>query len=364
MKILLQCFIPIESGPIFTLGLAKGLINNGIDVYAILDEKIENKDEWNKLLKRNRVFYIKSCFSIKKHPILSFKELIRIRNYFRNVKFDYWFDTFPTGACNKIDYVIDANESMCIDHDAIPHSSATSEHIRNINKTISKIDNVVVLSRNYIDLVKRKYNLDDSHVFYMRHGSLEYTKMTSKINYENLKDINFLFFGRIEGYKGLHVLAAAYKKLKEKYSNISLTIAGGGDFSEYKATYNNMEDCTVVNKYLTDEDIVYHFSKPNTVVVLPYLDASQSGVIGMAFNYRTPVIVSDTGGLKEQLFDGEMGLFVEPGNAQDLEDKMEEFILNKKLYKEQKEKMDSGYKRSTWDYVTKEFLAQLENTES
>ena len=56
------------------------------------------------------------------------------------------------------------------------------------------------------------------------------------------------------------------------------------------------------------------------------MDATQSGVISLAHSFGCPVIASDTGGLKEQLNKGEIGLFCKIGNAKELCEKM--FCLN------------------------------------
>lgn len=358
MKVLIECFMPTESGPVFTYGMAKGLIDNGIEVFAIISDDADNIKEWKRLLDECHLYCVSSNIDMRNHLVASLMQLYLIKRRFKNIKFDYYIDTFPSVRLRYLKHAIDYKISIAIDHDVKPHSSVDGGAASRVRELLSEFQSIIVLSKSFIGMAQNKYDGEKKEILYMRHGAMEYPAYQGN-SIENNNKINFLYFGRIDGYKGLHVLAEAYRELSSQYKDISLTVAGGGDFSEYADDYKSLENCTVLNKYITDEEIAYLFSIPKTVVVLPYLDATQSGVIGMAFNYRTPVIVSDTGGLKEQLFDGEMGLFVEPGNAQDLEDKMEGFILNKKLYEEQKEKMDSGYKRSTWDYVTKEFLAQL-----
>lgn len=360
MKIILECLTGNESGPVFTLGVAKGLVDNGVDICALLTENIENKEEWEKLLTAKQLFFWKDGLSIRKHPIALMLEYLRLWNHFKHIKFDYWLDTFPKRKSLKVYKFLRCKESISIDHDAVPHSSAASNIAKETDEVLRKIDNVLVLSKQFIPQVKEKFGLDDRHVLYMRHGAMEYPRAVLNKEVSDNNIVNFLYFGRIDGYKGLHVLSEAYNDLFEQYSNISLTVAGNGDFSEYKDEYDKISSCTVVNKYLSDDDIAYYFGRKNTVLVLPYLDATQSGVIGMAFNYKTPVIVSDTGGLKEQMFDGEMGLYVEPGNVQDLKEKMEAFIINKDLFSEQVNLMESGYRKSTWSYVTKELIEQLE----
>lgn len=360
MKILLECMIDIESGPVFTLGLAKGLVNNGVDVYVIINKTCENIQDWKVNFDSSHLYILDNPLYLKKKPLKTLKELFKIKKKFEHIVFDYFLDTFPFAMPRSIQKVINYKNSIGIDHDAIPHSSADEDGSIKVKEKISSLDYVLILSKIYVDIVSKKYNKPTSKILYMRHGVMEYPTVFSKIECDDKHTINFLYFGRIDGYKGLHVLYKAYENLSRKYSNISLTIAGGGDFSEYEVEYSGLSNCKIVNRYITDEEIATFFSRPNTIVVLPYLDASQSGVIGMAFNFKNPVIVSDTGGLKEQLFDGDMGLFVKPADSADLESKMEQFVLDKKLYDEQVNLMKLGYKKTTWDYVTKELLEQLE----
>jgi glycosyltransferase involved in cell wall biosynthesis len=53
-------------------------------------------------------------------------------------------------------------------------------------------------------------------------------------------------------------------------------------------------------------------------VVLPYLSATQSGVIPLASAYATPAIASNTSGLAEQVVDGETGLLFTAGDPEAL----------------------------------------------
>lgn len=360
MRILVECFISKESAPVFTLGFVKGLKSNGVDVYALLVDSIENKNTWFEVLDEDHMYFFNNEISKKKNPIRAIREYTGVWTRFKNVRFDYVFDTFPNGIGEQFLRLIKYYETIGICHDVIPHSSTQSKESERVTKAIEKLDNVVVLSRSFKNAAMNRFHLDEKHVFYLRHGAMSYPEKNKELDYCGLKQINYLYFGRIDGYKGLHVLAKAYEELSRKYGNVSLTVAGSGDFSEYRDEYEELPNCTVVNRYLNDEDISYYFNMPNVVLVLPYIDATQSGVIGMAFNYRTPVIVSDTGGLKEQLFDGEMGLFVIPGDSQSLYNEMEKFITNNSLIEEQRELMEIGYQKSTWEYCVKEFLEQFE----
>ncbi len=51
------------------------------------------------------------------------------------------------------------------------------------------------------------------------------------------------------------------------------------------------------------------------LLVLPYLDASQSALIGSAYYFQKPVIVTSTGVLAEYVVEGQTGWIVPPGDV-------------------------------------------------
>jgi len=125
---------------------------------------------------------------------------------------------------------------------------------------------------------------------------------------------------------------------------------------EFIPILQGVKDVKIDNKYIPDEEVGCYFDGPNVVIVLPYLDATQSGVIPIAIEYGTPIIASNTGGLKEQMMDGEFGLLVETGNVEDLYLKMKEIMSNKSLYTEQQNKMKNAIAELEWDVVIKRVL--------
>lgn len=54
------------------------------------------------------------------------------------------------------------------------------------------------------------------------------------------------------------------------------------------------------------------------IVVCPYKDATQSGVVMTAFSMQKPVVASNVGGLSESIVEGQNGLLVPPCNSQKL----------------------------------------------
>jgi len=128
-------------------------------------------------------------------------------------------------------------------------------------------------------------------------------------------DIELLFFGFVRPYKGLDVLLDAVA-LVDPALDVRLTVAGeswqGREPIEKQVADLGIEDRVHLDlHYLTDEQIAEYFGRAHAAV-LPYRSATGSGVIAVAYNYDTPVIVTSVGGLPDVVVDGRRGFLVPP----------------------------------------------------
>lgn len=127
-----------------------------------------------------------------------------------------------------------------------------------------------------------------------------------------------LFIGRIRPYKGIDVLLDAFDQVfRDSDSDISLTIAGSGDLGPYESRLSQLTHVDVQNKWLTDREFGELIHR-HDVVVLPYLEASQSGVIAAAHGAGKPVIAFSVGGIVEQIHHGVDGLLADDGTPEGL----------------------------------------------
>jgi glycosyltransferase involved in cell wall biosynthesis len=140
-----------------------------------------------------------------------------------------------------------------------------------------------------------------------------------------------LFFGNVRCYKGLRVLLEALGKIRARLE-FGLTVAG--EFYVDPAPYYELAErhgiagnITWVNRYVPNEQVPALFRKAD-VVVLPYLEATQSGIVPLAYQFEVPVIASRVGGLPEVVQEGETGFLVPPGSADLLADKIMEYFSN------------------------------------
>jgi glycosyltransferase involved in cell wall biosynthesis len=106
-----------------------------------------------------------------------------------------------------------------------------------------------------------------------------------------------LFFGRIWGYKGLEYLIRAEPLITEQIPEARIVIAGEGeDFERYRQMMRHPERFVVYNEYVSDAKRDELFQRAS-VVVLPYVEATQSAVIPIAYTFAKPVVATTVGGL-------------------------------------------------------------------
>jgi glycosyltransferase involved in cell wall biosynthesis len=105
-----------------------------------------------------------------------------------------------------------------------------------------------------------------------------------------------LFFGRMSYYKGLDVLLDAMEAVWKARPGVTLTVAGEGEIPPHPVLSDRR---VVVRREHVREAEVPRLFQDATAVILPYRQASQSGVGSLALQYGRPVIASSIGGLPE-----------------------------------------------------------------
>lgn len=127
-----------------------------------------------------------------------------------------------------------------------------------------------------------------------------------------------LFFGRIWEYKGLEYLIRAEPLIAEAVPGLRVIIGGQGeDFGRYEAMMAHPERFEVHNEFVARDEAADLFRRAS-VVVLPYIEASQSGVLAFAYTFGKPVVVTNVGSLPEVVDEGETGFVVPPRDVEAL----------------------------------------------
>ncbi len=123
-----------------------------------------------------------------------------------------------------------------------------------------------------------------------------------------------LFFGRISRYKGLDVLLDAMPLAWRSLPDLRLVVAGEGVLPDHRVLEDPRIDLRL--GHVPEEEVAGLFAAAGCTVV-PYRQASQSGVAIRARQHGRAVIASAVGGLPE-VVDADGGRLVPPENPQAL----------------------------------------------
>lgn len=134
-------------------------------------------------------------------------------------------------------------------------------------------------------------------------------------------EVIHLFFGLIRPYKGLMVLLEAMHGLP---SHHKLVVAGEcyGSWDPYREAIQRLgleSRVLVHNEFIEDKLVPIYFSAADTAV-LPYLQASQSGVTALALHHGVRVVASDVGDLASTVVPELTGRLVPPGDQDALQE--------------------------------------------
>lgn len=133
-----------------------------------------------------------------------------------------------------------------------------------------------------------------------------------------------LFFGFVREYKGLKYLIEAMPIIVRTLEDIKLLIVGDfanvGEKEEYQKLIqeNNVaSNISIYDGYVPDKEVEKYFGACD-LVVLPYISATQSGIVQIAYGFEKPVVVTNVGGLPDVVEDGKTGYVVEACNKTEL----------------------------------------------
>jgi D-inositol-3-phosphate glycosyltransferase len=185
-----------------------------------------------------------------------------------------------------------------------------------------------------------------------------------------------LFFGAIAPYKGLDLLVEAFRRLACTNSDYRLIVAGHpkGGCDQYLRDVQQTINRTIDRKrviekieYVSDEDTELYF-KAADLVVLPYRNIYQSGVLFLAYSFGLPVVVTDVGCFKETMVEGSTGFVCKPDDPDDLANTIEKYFesdLFHNLGHTRHQIRDYANARHSWDAVgevTRNIYARLTET--
>jgi D-inositol-3-phosphate glycosyltransferase len=170
-----------------------------------------------------------------------------------------------------------------------------------------------------------------------------------------------LFFGRITPYKGLEYLIAAFRNVVAGGEKYRLIIAGRPDRCEeyWSAIRKDIREEVQQGRVLLRDEFIPDdetevYLKAADVLVLPYRDIYQSGVLFLGHSFGLPVLAADVGSLRDDIVEGETGFLFRPEDPADLARTLEHYFasdLYADLHSRRREIRAFAMERHSWDVV-------------
>ncbi len=220
-------------------------------------------------------------------------------------------------------------------HNVLPHNK-DGFLIRKKLGLVYRVQNKILVHTSFIkNQIISSFKIPSGKIHVTHHGvynreknvEINRDRARKKLNLrENVKVI--LFFGIIQAYKGFDTLTAAIDQL-ENSTDYDILVAGRVSKvyeQEFKALVakTKSKNYTYLLRFLSEEEVEYCFAAAD-VTVLPYKEASQSGVLFMSYTYGVPVIAPDLGGFSEDVLQTKTGYLFEANNSQSLAASIRQF---------------------------------------
>src|SRR5215469_3645807 len=231
------------------------------------------------------------------------------------------------------------------------------------------VDHIFVHTQKMKDELLQDFGVREQAVTIIRHpvnNAFPYTDLSPAEAKRRLAlrggEKVILFFGRIRPYKGLEYLLAAFQQLVTKDRNYRLIIAGEpkkgseGYLDEIRRILNREFDLRQIilrAQFIPDEEMELYL-KAADVLVLPYKEIFQSGVLFLSYSFGLPVVATDVGSFREEIVEGETGFLCRPADPPDLAMTLEKYFasdLYRSLNNRRHELRDYAYARHSWDAV-------------
>jgi glycosyltransferase involved in cell wall biosynthesis len=142
-------------------------------------------------------------------------------------------------------------------------------------------------------------------------------------SYSERRPLRLLLAGRLKIYKGLQLFFASLERLTPQ--DVHVRVAGPVQDRAALEKLHPKHQVETQFGWLSDAEFIANIDWADAVVV-PYIEASQSGIIPMAFKRARPVIATPTGGLPEQVEDRVTGLLAREVSPQAVVEAIKTFI--------------------------------------
>jgi len=175
--------------------------------------------------------------------------------------------------------------------------------------------------------------------------------------------VRFTFIGHFGRHKGIHILLDALTHINKYKFRVNL-VGIGEELDRFKqhVTKMGLQKSVVFWGRISNDKIKNIFRETDVLVLPSICPENHPGTITEAMSSRTPVIASNIGGIPEIVEDGTTGCLFEPGNARQLAQKMESFLVNRESIRILGENAFQKIEHNTFENHTEKILRVYSDT--
>lgn len=178
-----------------------------------------------------------------------------------------------------------------------------------------------------------------------------------------------LFFGKIRPNKGFDRIPAIVDAVATEVDDVTALVAGTSDVgwqidrAALERTVDSLRrhDRIELHDRYIPSDQVGRFFRSATAVVLPYYDATASGVAMTAYAFETPLVASHTGDMGRMIERDQTGLLADPEDTAELADKAIEVLTNDSLREQLTEHIHEQKEQYAWSTIAEQTITLYQN---
>lgn len=241
-------------------------------------------------------------------------------------------------------------------HNVKPHKLSSKDR-STLDYLIYKLAKKIIFVSEYTQSEFLKvHNLDKNKTFLLRHGVMPITQKITRKKLDSFDGnisssaLKIIFWGNVKDYKGLDFLVNSLEHLIK--NNIELEVYGKFD-RDQKYLYEKLISNGIksIDDYLSLDYVASILTQPNVLSVLPYKNASQSGIMYNLLAHNIPFVASRSGETYRFLSENNLGkLSFEYGDIESLLQAILYYRMNKDEVMENMSKISKEY---NWQYENK-----------
>ena len=251
-------------------------------------------------------------------------------------------------------------------HNVYPHDCSEGNK-RIYRERFSRIEPYFDKFIVHLETTKKEFcsafGISAERVKVLHHGVLA-RKGHETVRRQRGKVLKLIMYGNQSTYKGTDVFVQALSLLPQEYKDKVHALVVGKTYSNYlnelkeKKQNANIE---FIPEFVSDENL-YKYIADSDIIVLPYREISQSGVLLLALSTKRLIITSDIPSFKETLAGMGEDTFFENGNAENLSKLIVKYADGLVDEKKQLDIIESLEAKYSWENIAetyKSFINEL-----